>query len=121
DIDQARQNLQKNQMAQAAESMQQAAQDLAQAAQQLAQNNAPGRNAQQPSQSSEMGAEGGGSLDPRVLPGELAPYAGKRWGELPGELRTKIVQQMKARYGEDYARMIKLYFEQIADIRKKSP
>jgi hypothetical protein len=50
------------------------------------------------------------------------PYAGKSWGELPGELRTKIVQDMKASYGEDYARTIKFYFEQIAATsRPKAP
>ena len=41
------------------------------------------------------------------------------WGELPGELRTKIVQQMRVKYGDDYARMIKLYFEQAADTRDR--
>jgi hypothetical protein len=38
---------------------------------------------------------------------------------LPGELQTKIIQDMKAKYGDDYARVIKLYFEQIADTKKK--
>ena len=47
----------------------------------------------------------------------MKKYEGKAWGELPGELRTKIVQQMKVKYGDDYARMIKLYFEQAADTR----
>ena len=48
-----------------------------------------------------------------------AAYAGKTWGELPGELRTKIVQDMRVKYGEDYARMIKLYFEQLADTKRE--
>ena len=59
-------------------------------------------------------------ITPGGLP-DLSPYGvekgkfvGKTWGELPGELRTRIVQDMKAKYGDDYARMIKLYFEQIA-------
>ena len=47
-------------------------------------------------------------------------YAGKTWGELPGELRTKIIQEMAAPYGDDYARRIKLYFEQIADTAAKA-
>jgi hypothetical protein len=47
----------------------------------------------------------------------MKQFAGKTWGELPGDLRTKIVQQMKVKYGDDYARMIKLYFEQAADTR----
>ena len=49
---------------------------------------------------------------------DLKKYAGKNWGDLPGALRTKIVQDLKARYGDDYAQMIKLYFEQIADTKK---
>ena len=57
------------------------------------------------------GATPGGAVDGRMFPKELTPYIGKRWGELPGELRTRLVQQMKARYGDDYARSIKLYFE----------
>jgi len=50
---------------------------------------------------------------------DLKKYAGKNWGELPGSLRTKIVQDLKTRYGDDYAQMIKAYFEQIADTKKK--
>jgi hypothetical protein len=30
-------------------------------------------------------------------------------------LKTKILQDMKSQYGDDYARVIKLYFEQIAE------
>jgi hypothetical protein len=47
----------------------------------------------------------------------MKKYAGKPWGELPGELKTKLIQQMKEKYGEDYARIIKLYFEQLASTR----
>jgi hypothetical protein len=38
---------------------------------------------------------------------------------LPGELRGKN-QDAKAKYGDDYARMIKLYFEQIASTRRQA-
>jgi hypothetical protein len=67
----------------------------------------------------DFGASPGGLPDPSILGPDAQKYAGKTWGELPGELRTKIVQDMKAKYGDDYARMIKLYFEQIADTNKK--
>jgi hypothetical protein len=53
------------------------------------------------------------------LPKDLQQHAGKKWGELPGELRTRIIQDMKAQYGDDYARVIKLYFEQIAETNGK--
>ena len=49
---------------------------------------------------------------------ELKKYAGRTWGELPGELRTRILQDMRARYGEDYAGIIQRYFEQIADTNR---
>ena len=45
-----------------------------------------------------------------MLTGEL----GAVWGELPGEVRAKVMQDLQARYGEDFARAIKLYFEQLA-------
>ena len=57
--------------------------------------------------------------DLSALNPELKKYAGKSWGDMPGELRTKIIQDMQAKYGEDYARKIKLYFEQLADTKKK--
>jgi hypothetical protein len=102
-------------MEQAAESLQMAIKALAKGGQQPGQ---PG----QPDQSNTTGTTG---ITPGGLP-DLSPYGvekgkfvGKTWGELPGELRTRIIQDMKAKYGDDYARMIKLYFEQIADTRKK--
>lgn len=46
---------------------------------------------------------------------ELERHPGKKWGELPGELRTRILEDVKAQYGDDYARLIRLYFESLAD------
>src|SRR5262245_29790861 len=70
--------------------------------------------------SGDVGSGEGEPPDERMLPKDLKKYAGKRWGDLPGEFRTKIIQDMKAQYGDDYARIIKLYFEQIADIKAKN-
>jgi hypothetical protein len=59
--------------------------------------------------------------DPSGPASEAAPSSsltanlGKPWGELPGEVKAQITQELKARYGEDYARIIKLYFEQLAE------
>jgi len=39
---------------------------------------------------------------------------GRKWGELPGHLRTEILQLSKGRYRDDYARLIQLYFREIA-------
>jgi hypothetical protein len=102
----------------AQEAMQQAAQSLQQAAQQVGQQQRGQPNNQQ-TQTPPLGAEAGGQPDLSMFGEDAKKYAGKRWGELPGELRTKIVQDLKARYGDDYARIIKLYFEQIADTKKK--
>ena len=35
-------------------------------------------------------------------------------GELPGHLRTEILQSSQGRYRQDYARLIQLYFREIA-------
>ena len=39
---------------------------------------------------------------------------GRNWGELPGHLRTEILQMSQAGYRDDYARLIGLYFREIA-------
>ncbi|MFO0842711.1 MAG: hypothetical protein U0797_10000 [Gemmataceae bacterium] len=114
-MDKAREAMRRNQPGEAGSWMQQAAKSLTQAAQQLGKAMEPTA----PTNPGPTGAPPGGAVDERALPKELAAYSGKRWGELPGEVRTKVTQQMKARYGDDYARMIKLYFEQIADTRKR--
>ncbi len=110
----AQQQLGQGQNQSAQDAMQQAAQALQQAARQMAQAQQPGKPAAT-TQVSKMGASGQGRPDPSLFDKDLKQYAGKSWGELPGELRTKILQDMKARYGEDYARIIKLYFEELAD------
>jgi hypothetical protein len=119
---QAQGQLNQGQPRSAQTAMEKAAQALQQAAQQMAQGPASGPSSQPPTQPGrpgetspgEFGAAPGGAPDPNLFPADLKKYAGRPWGELPGELRTRIVQDLQAKYGEDYARMIKLYFEQIA-------
>jgi hypothetical protein len=50
-----------------------------------------------------------------TLPAEVIGQFDRPWGELPGEVRSKILQDLAAKYGEDYARSIKLYFESLAE------
>ena len=101
-------------------SMQQAAQALAQAAQHAGEESQQkGKPGEKGGKISDQGMQAGGRPDASLFSPELKQYAGKTWGELPGELRTKIVQQAKVKYGDDYARMIKLYFEQAADTRNR--
>ncbi len=68
----------------------------------------------------------GPTLDPKSAPaGTAAPdltelknliqaRSGRAWGELPGHLRTEILQMSQGRYRDDYARLIQLYFREIA-------
>ena len=39
---------------------------------------------------------------------------GRNWGELPGHLRSEILQMSQGKYRDDYARLIQLYFREIA-------
>jgi hypothetical protein len=114
-MEQAKNAMQKAQPQSAQASMSQAAESLALAAQQAAK---PQGKPTPIAQSAETGARADGKPDASLFAPEMKQYAGKSWGQLPGELRTKIVQQMKVKYGDDYARMIKLYFEQAADTRR---
>jgi hypothetical protein len=65
-----------------------------------------------------VGAGGIGKAGKLALPPALAkklePFAGKSWGELPGELKTQLLQDARACFGDDYAPIIQQYFEQIA-------
>ncbi len=50
---------------------------------------------------------------PKDLAAELID--GKSWGELPGELRTRMLQDFRSRFGDDHAELIQRYFERIAE------
>jgi hypothetical protein len=100
--------------------MEKAAESLQQAADQLGQGSGQG-GGQQPGSKGGAQVSGGnrggpgGALDLRNLSPEVAKYTGKTWGELPGQIKQKVLQEMQAKYGADYARNIKLYFEQLAE------
>ncbi|SIO32490.1 hypothetical protein SAMN05444166_3793 [Singulisphaera sp. GP187] len=55
-----------------------------------------------------------GSLDLSELKALIQSKTGRAWGELPGHLRTEILQMSQSRYRDDYARLIQLYFQEIA-------
>jgi hypothetical protein len=116
---QAQNQLGQGQSREAGESMRRAAEALRNAAQQLAQRSEPRAPREGAERPAEGAVPGTGTPTSAELPKDLQKYAGKKWGELPGDLRTRIVQEMKAQYGDDYARVIKLYFEQIAETGKK--
>jgi hypothetical protein len=90
----------------AEQAMQKAADGLQRAADQLGKQSKKGGSGKK--------VETARGLDGRPV-GPLAQGTiGRRWGELPGELRTKVLQDSQDKYGDDYARIIKLYFEQLA-------
>jgi hypothetical protein len=117
----AGQKLGQGQPGEAGGAMEKAADALQQAANQLGQGSGKGDGPPKPNPGGGGQISGGnvggpgGKLDLTAFDPDVAAHSGKAWGELPGEIRTKIIQQMKARYGEDYARNIKLYFEQLAE------
>jgi hypothetical protein len=119
-MDQAQNQLGQSQTGNAQQSMENAAKALRQAAGQMSQGTqqAQSGNPGQQGPAGSVGAQGGGRPDPSTFGPGISKYAGKTWGELPGELKTKIVQDMREKYGEDYARMIKMYFEQLADTKR---
>jgi hypothetical protein len=45
---------------------------------------------------------------------QIRAKTGRSWGELPGHLRTEILNMSQGRYRDDYARLIQLYFQEIA-------
>jgi hypothetical protein len=90
----------------------------------------PGARADTPAQGDELADaparhHGGSSRDPQSRPGGKAEAdlseikelirtkTGRTWGELPGHLRTEILQSAQSRYRDDYARLIQLYFREI--------
>jgi hypothetical protein len=109
-MNQAQAQLEKGARDGASQSMREAAQALTRASRNLQTPRAPGDK-----QASQLGAPPMDTPDLSMFGKDMKQYAGKSWGELPGELRTRIIQDMRSRYGEDYARIIKLYFEQLAD------
>lgn len=116
EMSQAQEKLGRGQAKPAGSSMDRAADALRNAADQVGRRNKPADGSTKPADAATAGQS---PPKDAPLPPGVREHAGKKWGELPGELRTRIVQEMKAQYGDDYARVIKLYFEQIAETGTK--
>ncbi|MFT5325430.1 MAG: hypothetical protein ACI8P0_003299 [Planctomycetaceae bacterium] len=111
-------------LTEAADALQQAAEMLSDAAQQLAADGSQsednqGQSNQQPSsQQPGLGNSGTGSFADGEIKGpldtELKRRAMKNWGKLPGNLKTEILQSSQRKANGDYAKLIKLYFEELA-------
>ena len=115
----------KNAMRGAAEKLQVAArsqnQNQPQRAESLAKNpNQPG--ADSPVRDPEGGRAGTAAPETlRELQEMVRRKTGRKWGELPGHLRTEILQMSQGRYRDDYTRLIQLYFQEIAADAKEKP
>ncbi|MCA9072193.1 MAG: hypothetical protein KDA84_24875, partial [Planctomycetaceae bacterium] len=115
---------QKSSLAQSAQKLQEAAQSLSQAAQELGAGT-PGQSGsrgQSQSQSDNSGSNSSGAdsetgsqsfIPIEELEAELQRQTREEWGTLPGQLRTEILQGNKKQPGGDYARLIKLYSEEL--------
>jgi hypothetical protein len=97
--------------------MHQAARNLKQAALQAKQHmtksgptGVPG-TAQQ--NSGKLTPSPGGKSSSGPLPGDLTKYSAEAWGRMPESLRTRLLQDLRVQFGEDYARIIQRYFEQL--------
>jgi hypothetical protein len=100
----------------AAPQMRQAAEALRAAAQAAAKTpNTPPNGETDPDNPNVTANEAGkAEADLAALQDLVRKKTGRKWGELPGHLRTEILQLSKGRYRDDYARLIQLYFREIA-------
>lgn len=111
-------------LADAADALQQAAEMLSDAAQQLAADGSQsgddsGQGNQTPSdQPPGLGNSGTGAFVAGEAEGpldaDLQRRAMKNWGKLSGTLKTEILQSSQRKANGDYAKLIKLYFEELA-------
>ncbi len=53
--------------------------------------------------------------DLSLTPEEIRNLKGKGWGELPGELRAKIVEDFRGQFGDEYGPIIQRYFQRLAE------
>jgi hypothetical protein len=104
---------------QAPKAMRQAAKALDKTARQMGRQMAQSvpKLAGRPSLGAAGGAGGGLPLS-AALAKKLEPFQGRAWGELPGELKTQLLQDARTYFGEDYAPIIQQYFEQITERRR---
>ncbi len=114
-VQQAQKQLQQ-QPKNAAPALQKAAQSMKQLAQQTQPSAAAAGIPKPSSNPAAAAAPAGGNSADELLAERLKSHANKSWGELPGELRTRIVQDLRARYGDEYGPIIQRYFQQIADV-----
>ena len=114
----------------ASESLKQTAANLRQAMQQFGMQpgQQPGQSAQQPGQPSQQpGSQPGqnesdfGNTDEArivALENHLKGLTTRNWGELPGSLKTEILQAARKKPDGDYAKLIRKYFDEISKTQR---
>jgi hypothetical protein len=117
---------QSDSLQQAADALHRAFQNLQQEAGQASQQAADSQStSDSQSGDSQAGASGAGIqtesvVDFEKLDAELERLAGRNWGQLPGRLQTEILQAAQRRPNSEYAKLIKLYFQEIADSQRRA-
>ncbi|WP_166824240.1 hypothetical protein [Thalassoroseus pseudoceratinae] len=108
-----------NSPSQSSQSLKQAAEALQQAARSMQPSQPSSQQASsEPGQSSQSleGGDGSGTqadTDIHSIEQELKRRARREWGQLPGNLRTEILQGSQRKPNGDYAKLIKWYSEEI--------
>lgn len=106
------------------QSMRQVAESLRQAARQLGmhpspsdQKGKPGDEEGEPSDGtpgSQSGNSGDNPISLVELEAELKRMSSRNWGQLPGRIESDLFQSTQKKPDGDYARLIRLYFEEIS-------
>lgn len=116
--DMAKDQLNQGKLGNASQSMKQAAQALKQSAQQMAKQMKQTEGLSNPARISFANPSPFALPDLKKYGEEGKKNSGKSWGELPGKLKTRILSDMRAEYGEEYAAIIQRYFEQQAELEQ---
>ncbi len=108
----------------ASQSMQQVAESLKQAAEQLGMGGSPSREKGKPGEESsepsegepgdESGSAGKNPISLVELEAELRKMSNRDWGRLPGQIESELLQSTQKKPDSDYARLIRLYFEEVS-------
>ena len=78
----------------------------------MARQNGPQPGAENP----DPQAQPAGTVEAELaaLQEQIQASTGRAWGELPGHLKSEILQMARGGYRQDYAKLIQLYFREIA-------
>jgi hypothetical protein len=111
---------------QGAESMRQAARDMqlrpGEGGQQQMASSEPGKPGQSHGNSRQASSHGANESARIVdMQSHLKNLSSRNWGQLPGTLQTEILQATRRRPDGDYARLIKMYFEDISRTQPNAP